>query len=90
MPRGQIGIELHDNIWIRGERIEIRHGQAGGAMEGELERVSRGRARDGAGVMAAGWWGFFRFMAFIANFLVDVAGFVEEFRREGVGVMDIG
>lgn len=90
MPRGQVGVELHDDKWVRGQRAEIGHGQVRGAMEGEFERVSCGRARDGRRVMTAGWWGFFRFVAFVADFLFEIAGFIYEFGREGVGVVDVG
>lgn len=89
VPRSQIGVELYENVWVGGERTEISHGQADGAVEGEFEREARRRARDGGCVMAAGRWGFLRFVALVANFLFDGAGFIEEFGCEGVGVMDI-
>jgi hypothetical protein len=53
VARGQGGAQLGEDEGVGGKRVDVGKRQVAGAVEGEFDRVTRGRAGDGRVVVAA-------------------------------------
>lgn len=80
VPRGQVGVELREEIRVGREGVDVRHRQAAGAVEGKFEREARRRRRDGRLIVAARrclLFGSGRFSA-VRDFLLQMSRLVDE------------